>query len=244
MSRSVARVAMALTGLLLLQDAGFHAQSQDRESGLPAGIRPEDTCAYKDMYSGGSGCWQENDNSPGCFLWHYLWNPLDEDAVTWTGDCSDGLASGSGTMEVRRRGFGSGVGSASLLTGQLQNGKMQVLWTTLFVDGTFFGEGLLVDGEAQGHWKEAMFDDGVGEGPYVDDERNGRWTLRFSDGSVWEGPYVGDRKNGQWTERDADGWEDIGPYVDGKRNGRWTLRHADGDVRYECYSNGDKVDCP
>ena len=41
-------------------------------------------------------CWMEIAGRPGCYLWNRL--PLDNEAVTWSGQCLGGVAQGSGRM--------------------------------------------------------------------------------------------------------------------------------------------------
>ena len=177
------------------------------KSSLPAGIRADQTCSDKAV---GASCWMETANQPGCYFWNP--NPQPGETVTWTGDCSNGLASGVGTREWRyRNADGQAVSSGE--TGQFQNGKM-----------------------GDGYWTIRTTDGDVYEGPVVDGERSGRWILRFRDGEaevkgVEEGPYVSGKRNGHWVLRSASGTVEEGPYVDGKKHGRWVERQADGDVR-------------
>ncbi|MDE2851124.1 MAG: hypothetical protein OXP74_10985 [Acidobacteriota bacterium] len=183
-------------------------------SGPPTGTRPEDTCAGKEV---ASSCWMQVANHPGC----YVWNPnlQREETVTWTGSCSGGRASGAGQRTWSYTDDGNPKSSTG--TGELRNGRENGHWTHRFAEGD------------------------IQEGPYVDGKRNGHWTLRFASGSVYEGSFVNDERHGYWTER----WQDLaavyeGSFVAGERHGRWTLRWDDGNVTYDCYSNGDEVDCP
>ena len=112
-------------------------------------------------------------NQPGC----YVWNPYPKpgETVTWTGECSGGLAQGTGTLT----------------------------WES--DDNQQTSTGSLQDGERNGHWVIRFADGDVSEGPYVAGERNGHWVIRFADGEVWEGPYVAGERHGDWTIRLADG---------------------------------------
>ena len=126
--------------------------------------------------------------------------------------------------------------------GPFEDGKRHGHWTLRFADGGV-EEGPFEDGKRHGHWTLRFADGGVEEGPYVDGEKNGHWTLRYPSGDVREGPYVDGKRNGHWTTRFANGTVTEGPYVDDGKHGRWTWRWADGRVMYDCYSNGDDVDC-
>ena len=124
-------------------------------AGTPALFRGEPTCAGQ---TNGASCWLELANPPGC----YLWNPhlqVDE-TVTWTGECIEGMAQGTGT---RKWVYDSGK-KTSEGTGQLRSGKEHGQWVRRGSDG--------------GEW----------EGSYVEGTRHGNWVWREADGDVHEGP--------------------------------------------------------
>ena len=199
-------------------------------------FQPEETCAGKEV---GSSCWMELENQPGCYLWN---GGLAENAtVTWSGDCSAGLAQGTGSRTWSyTRDDGKPFSYTS--TGELRDGKENGHWTQRFADGDVH-EGPYVDGERDGHWTLRFADGDVHEGPYVDGKPNGHWTLRSADGDVHEGPYVDGKPNGHWTLRSADGDVHEGPYVDGERDGRWTYHAANGECLWvSTYSYGEEVD--
>ena len=145
-------------------------------------------------------------NQPGC----YVWNPYPQpgETVTWTGECSGGLARGTGTLTWESDD------NQQTSTGSLQDGELNGQWVIRNANGT------------------------VWEGPFVAGERNGQWVIRRANGNVLEGPYVADERNGQWVIRFADGdvWE--GPYVAGEPHGDWVIRYADGYTRVRRYENG------
>ena len=165
-----------------------------RREGPPSRFSTEPACAGQPE---GTECWQELANQPRCYVWDD-YHQTDQ-TMTWTGECSDGLAHGEGTL-TWVIGNGKDVG-----TGRLQDGKRHGDWVERFADGT------------------------VQEGPYVDGKMHGRWVLRGADGSIGEGPVVDGKMHGQWVIRWADGDVQEGPYVDDKKHGRWVLRGADGD---------------
>ncbi len=146
------------------------------------------------------GCWLAVADRDGCYVWKH--NPRREESVTWSGDCQDGRASGSGT-EVRTflsRSYGRVTDSH---------------------DGTY------EDGLRNGHWVEHFEYTGSGvieEGPYVDGMRNGHWVEDWDGGAlVQEGPYVDNLRNGHWVMRHANGVSEEGTYVDGRKHGQWTM---------------------
>ena len=127
-------------------------------NGLPIGIRAEEMCTAK---SEGAECWKELTNRPGCYVYDdYL---KTEQTVSWTADCSNGLAQGTGTL------------------------------TWLDSDGEIVITGQLVDGKRQGQWVERYEGGSVLEGSYVDGKKHGRWIEREADGDLWEWEYVNGR---------------------------------------------------
>ena len=168
----------------------------------------------------GAECWKELANQPGCYVWDD-YHRTDE-TMTWTEECSDGLAQGYGTLTSVR---GNGKKPTKNTDRNTKEGE------------NYAGSGSLWYGKKQGHWYEDWADGNEWDGPYVDGKRHGRWELRG------EGFYVGKSKeNGSRLVLSKRGeWD--GPYVDGKRHGRWSLRSlASGStVREEFYANGDLV---
>lgn len=156
----------------------------------------------------GAECWKELESHPGCFVWddHYY----ADQTVTWTGECKDGLASGTGNLEWVR--------------GDDENEHT----------------GLLRGGKYQGDWVIRNAEGSVAEGPMVDGKGNGQWTVRTADGDVYQGPFVNGEKNGQWVERHANGGSAEGPYVDDKRHGRWSVRFPDGRTETVTFVNGER----
>ena len=196
-----------------------------------AEFRSDETCAGKPA---GAACWKEVSGQPGC----YVWDPslVLGQTVTWTGECTAGLAQGAGTLTW------VWDGNQLTTTGRIQNGKMNGNWVFLFryANGNV-GEGPYVDGQETGNWVFRYANGEVHEGPYVDGERNGNWVFRLADGGVQEGPYVDGQQNGNWVLRFADGTVSEGPYVGGERNGNWVFRLADGGVQEGPYVDGERT---
>ena len=198
--------------------------------GRPSGISAEQTCAGKPQ---GAACWMELANQTGCYVWNdYL--AADETAA-WPGECSGGVAQGTGTLTwVWDRGQ-----KTNESTGRLRDGKPHGDWVTRFAKGGG-SEGPYVDGKKHGRWVERDANGNVAEGPYVDGKPQGDWVMRFAKGGVNEGPFVDGKMHGRWVTRGADGFVQEGPYVDGKKHGRWVTRGADGDVEEGPYVDGKK----
>ena len=198
----------------------------------PVPIVPEqDRCDGKPK---GSECWMELANQPGCYIWNPNLQP--DESVVWTGECSEGLAQGTGTFKW----VWDGGKESHESTGPLAAGKPHGRWVVRFSDGTV-SEGPFVEGKLHGRWVVRSADETVEEGPYVEGKRHGHWVFRFSDGTVEEGPYVEDKRHGRWVSRFADGtvYEE-GPYVEGKRHGRWVVHIAEGFVYEGPYVEGKR----
>ena len=130
-----------------------------------------------------ASCWLELESHPGCFVWNsYL---SEGETAAWSGECADGLASGTGTLKWA---YGSVVNEH---TGLLSNGKYH------------------------GHWVRRYSNGNVHEGPMVDGNRQGHWVVRHADGIVYEGPMVDDRRHGRWVRRDSNGYTIILNWVNG-----------------------------
>ena len=200
-----------------------------QDSDMPAGISAGETCTGKPEKS---ACWMELDSRQGCYVWNeYL---AENETVTWSGTCADGLAEGSGEIVWV---WGSDRENSHTGTGQMQQGKEHGQWVIRYASGNVF-EGPYVDGKRHGQWVVRLADGGVQEGPYVDGKRHGQWVVRLADGGVQEGPYVEGKQHGQWVLRYASGNVFEGPVVDGKQHGQWVLRFADGGVQEGPYVDG------
>ena len=200
----------------------------DARPGPGAVFRPDRTCPGQ---PGGASCWMEISGRPGCHVWNrgYAVGA----AVTWTGECSGGLARGTGSLTW------VWDGNEQVDTGQLQDGKMNGRWVWRRL-GAGINEGPMVDGEQNGHWVIRNSDGDVAEGPIVNGERSGRWVFRSANGNVWEGPYVAGEWHGDWVLRAADGTVGEGPFVDGEQRGHWVVRKPDGQVEEGPVVNGER----
>ena len=203
-------------------------EATSRAQEVPSRIRPDQTCAGQ---SKGAECWMELANQAGCYVWNG--NLQKDETVTWTGECSDGLAHNKGTL------VWASDGKKQVLTGPLQGGKWHGDVVIYQADGTVL-EGPYVDNKPHGHWTVRRADGTVEEGPAIDGGRYGRWVERRADGTVEEGLYVDGKRRGRWTVRWADGTVEEGPIVDGERHGRWIIRDTNGAVSEVTYVNGER----
>ena len=127
---------------------GYQAQDSGTQDGHAAAAALTPKCGR------GSQCWIELANEAGC----YVWNPyyVSVTAVSWSGQCSGGIATGRGKLAWRESDW--------------------------FTEDT----GELRDGKQHGHWVERWTKGKVREGSYRDGKKHGRWVVRKADGScVW-----------------------------------------------------------
>ena len=123
------------------------------EQGRPSRIRVDPTCAGQPE---GAACWMELANQPECYVWNdYL---ATAETATWTAECSDDLAQGTGTLK----------------------------WVWVWDSGqeTVESIGRLQGGKRHGHWVMRFPDGGVSEGSYVEGKEHGHWVMRLPDGTV------------------------------------------------------------
>ncbi len=99
----------------------------------------------------GSPCWTELASQPGCFVWNESRRP--PETATWTGACSSGFASGTGTLTwewpPKNR--------------QEHEGEMRL-------------------GKHHGHWNMRFEHGNTGEGPYRFGNRLSDWLWKYPDG--------------------------------------------------------------
>ena len=135
--------------------------------GSPAPFSAEPKCAGEPE---GTEYWMALANHPECYVWNPNLQP--DETVTWTAECSGGLAQGTGT-----------------LTWVLGSGKRA-------------NKGLLQDGKMHGHWVESSANGTVREGSYVDGKRHGHqaaFVKSFCESSTTFLPRC---RSGQVTARD------------------------------------------
>ena len=256
LARAMMKIAWVVAAVGLAAQAGARAESSRAtppEQERPSRISVEQTCAGKPQEV---ACWKELSNQPGCYVWNPFRYGMDW-TTTWTGECSDGLAQGTGTLTTDSR-------YKAVSTGLLRDGKKHGHWVTRWESGVFEGavwEGPYVDGnrhgrwiasdrhgkvwkgsyvedKKQGHWVLTGPNGERREGPYVDGKQHGHWVERLGGSSFMKGPYVEGKKHGQWVERYGNGTVGKGPYVNGRQTGRWVLRRANREVMEGFFVNG------
>lgn len=118
-------------------------------------------------------CWLQLDKSPGCHIWLGSFDGSLAGSDEWTGECPDGIASGTGSLLM---GYNSRDGKTPSSTGRLEKGRRS------------------------GHWVVDWGDD-VDEGPCVDGDRHGFWIYRTATGVRIQSRFVRGRQYDRRTLR-------------------------------------------
>ena len=204
---------------------------------------PEELAANRCEEQGdGVACWRPLASHNGCYFWAGLYER--DTRPTWTGECSDGLAQGLGTLEWMAEPLSTSERPARWRRhrGSLRDGKKHGHWVDESFDGhVAWDEGPYVEGKRHGEWSLNYGGMLILEGPYENDQRHGHWVIRETQlGLVEEGTYLFGQRQGRWTFRDRDGDEEEGLYVDDERHGRWIMRYHDGRVEETSYVDGER----
>ena len=217
---------------------------------------PDRTCAGKPV---GSSCWMALANQPEC----YFWNPdfRKDETMTWSGECSGGLAEGEGTLIVTYVYNDTEYTAEEI--GHFQNGRKHGQWVVRLSEGRVKKENYMIgilhgrylfewpkegtttegsyaNGKKHGQWIERGADGRVKEENYMNDILHGRYFSKWKTG-MQEGSYVNGKMHGQWVRRSGGVIMREGSYVNGKRHGRWIFRiYRDGPVEEVTYVNGEE----
>lgn len=165
------------------------------------------------------------ETAEGCRVWNRY--PQARETASWTGPCTEGFSSGSGTLTwtymlrgetltesydgERREGRENGRG---VYTGA-QGDRYEGGWR----DGLKDGEGVYTSPE--GH---------VYEGGYREGLRHGRGTYTRTEGSSYEGEWRDGVQHGRGVATWPDGTRYEGLLVEGRPEGEGTLSFPDGNV--------------
>ena len=146
---------------VLLRETWSVAEGAVAEDGEPEFDLPEGPICTG-SYSPDS-CWMELVDRPGCYLWNPA--PQDNETVTWSGECSNGLAQGNGRESWSQNGELS-----QIVDGRMRDGRSDGHVVIRSVDGTLEAEGPYVNGERHGTWT------------FYDENGNELGTIRYENG--------------------------------------------------------------
>ncbi len=121
---------------------GVVAEDSEPEFDLPEG--PICTGDYSP-----DSCWMELVDRPGCYLWNPA--PQDNETVTWSGGCSNGLAQGNGRVSWFQNDEPS-----QIVEGRLQDGRRHGTWTEYDESGNELGTIRYENGRRVGGFDDAV----------------------------------------------------------------------------------------
>jgi hypothetical protein len=139
-----------------------------------------------------SGAWSDEENyisdSKGCKIANP--SPKPNETVTWSGECKDGFAEGTGVMQ----------------------------WFEDKQPGARY-EGALAHGALSGEGKLTLPDGSTYEGGWLDGRQNGQGILKASDGGSYKGGWKNGRPDGRGVMHAATGETVEGTWKDGTYQG-------------------------
>ena len=168
---------------VLLRETWSVAEGVVAEDGAPEFDLPEGPICTGN-YSPDS-CWMELVDRPGCYLWNPA--PQDNETVTWSGECSNGLAQGNG-----RESWYQNDEVSEIVDGRMRDGRSDGHVVIRSADGTLEAEGPYVNGERHGTWT------------FYDENGNELGTIRYENGrpvGVFEGPVALEQSSDSLNER-------------------------------------------
>lgn len=159
----------------------------------------------------------ELENLPGCSVQLWDWIDADSEGATWTGQCHEGLAAGTGVLGWKR-----------------------------YAGPLLSGEGTMRDGRPDGRWI-VRWAGGRTETGYHNYRswvrRVGRWIEEWPDGWVAVGAFeANNRKHGPWREESGEKVS-TGLYYHSRRHGTWVDRFRDGRVQHCEWRCGTRLRC-
>jgi hypothetical protein len=176
---------------------------------IAAGFGP--TAAY-------AGEWLTDPKS-ACTVWDAL--PVPDETVGWTGECTNGKASGPGVLTIFKAGDlierneGEFVDGKQTGHGARRNPKGRYVGN--FKDGLFDGQGVYVgssgmrydgewkNGNLEGHGK-LIFSSGLRyEGQFRANTYSGSGSMTFPDGARYDGEYLLSTPHGSGVYKNANG---------------------------------------
>ncbi len=200
------------------------AQRQEATT-LPEGVTADSICTDNPERR---GCWKELGNLPDCYVWSPDPGALEIDS--WSGQCSDGLGTGTGLYRSR---FENQPGTAQI---PYVNGKIHGTQVLRLVDG-FVRETPWVNGVRHGTSNSRSADGTVNETPYVNGVEHGTSFTRYADGRVGQTSFVNGVLHGTNIWYINETRYEV-PYVNGVEHGTQTVRRNNGNVTETPYVNG------
>ena len=186
-------------------------------------ISPDLVSRLKGEHDATKSRWQKVENLD-CEVWNE--NPQAREKVSWSGDCTDGKASGKGILVWEY--IGQGGTRMSTYDGEYRAGRMNGRGAYFDADGDRYdGEWLDGDEHGQGVWTWA--DGDRYEGGFKGGEYDGRGVRTWAGGGRYEGEWSEGAFSGNGVRTWADGDRYDGEWSEGKKQGQGVYAYSGGD---------------
>ncbi len=145
--------------------------------------------------------------------------PVPDEAISWSGNCANGLAQGRGVLQWYRGGKPIG----GRYEGEYRDGFMNGHGVATFESGNRY-DGEWKNGQRDGRGVFTWANGNRFEGQWVDGKRTG-WGVHSFDGKRYEGEYSNDLPNGTGSYTAADGRVYAGTWANGcfRQGTRWAV---------------------
>lgn len=173
------------------------------------------------------------DAKSGCKVWND--NAKPNDSVSWSGDCSNGIAFGVGVLQWHSNGQFHSQFNGSLLDGKM-TGKGVYKWTS----GNQY-EGDFIDGKVTGKGAYRWTNGDVYEGDFIDGKMTGKGIIKLADGIQYHGDFIDGKRTGKGIIKWMSGNQYEGDFVNGKITGKGVYRWTNGDVYEGAFIDGKKA---
>jgi hypothetical protein len=137
------------------------------------------------------------DPKTGCKVWNPYPGP--GQSIAWTGDCTDGLAQGRGTLQWFKDGK-----PGERDEGEFNGGKQDGRGVRVFTNGARY-EGDFKNGKREGYGVEVYAGGGRYEGRWKDNIFEGHGVAALANGNRFEGEFQDGKPNGHGTYKTKDG---------------------------------------
>jgi hypothetical protein len=160
----------------------------------------------------------------------------DNEAVTWTGSCADGRASGVGVLEILTDRIATGFYEGGMVDGKLHGEGILRLQTE---NKTGFDrlEGTFVSGEPNGTARFEAANGDYFDGSFKDGERHGTGFYRLVNGEEYYGDFEDGKRSGVGFLIDSESNVYFGQFKDGSANGAGVAENADGSKYQGQFAN-------
>lgn len=166
-----------------------------------------------------------------CYVFYMDRHPAD--VVTWSGDCADGMASGTGMATFTDRSRFVESISGPFLKGAAE-GNVRVTWA----DGSHF-EGTESAGRFNGPGVLTHANGDRFEGQWTNNRLNGHGSITWANGDHYDGDLRDSKAEGHGVQTWADGRKYDGPWKDDLPNGHGMLTHKDGSTAEAEFVDGE-----